>query len=252
MTTDVVSYMLLAVVGTRLLVDRALRPWALVSRRGLLLAILAVCAVPLASPGNLGLLAAVILGLVIVDFLVLAVSRESELGKAWAAAVTVAIVALAFTTAPLSDGFNAVTVRIAGQVAAVNALAALGSGRLLREAGLFTAGMLLSSFELHHPIVWAIARLNVAPTAGDTAEPPAAPAEIDRGQIIGYLERPIVFILIATGNYVSLGLLFAAKTLTRFRKLNSRGFAEYYLIGTLLSFGSTALLAILLSFLAGT
>jgi len=249
MPTDVVSYMLLAVVGTRLLVDRALKPWALVSRRALLLAILAVCAIPVAATGNLGLLAAAMLGLVFVDFLILAVSRESELGQAWAAAVSVAIVAAAFTTAPLSGGFNEVTMRITGQIFANNALAALARGRVLRQASLLTAGMLLSGFELHHPIVWAITRLGIAPRAAPRAATRATPAEPDRGQIIGYLERPIVFILIVTGNYLSLGLVFAAKTLTRFRKLNSRGFAEYYLIGTLLSFGTTALLAILFSFL---
>ena len=125
-----------------------------------------------------------------------------------------------------------------------NALAALLRGKVLRESSLFIAGMLLSSFELHHLIVWAIARLDIAP--------PSTPAEADRGRIIGYLERPIVFILIITGSYLSLGLVFAAKTLTRFGKLNNRAFAEYYLIGTLLSFGTTALLAILFSFLTGS
>jgi hypothetical protein len=120
-----------------------------------------------------------------------------------------------------------------------NAIGALVKGRRLQESSLIIAGMLLASFELHHPIVWAITRLDIAP--------PSTAAEIVRGRIIGYLERPIVFILIITGNFVSLGLVFAAKTLTRFGKLNNRAFAEYYLIGTLLSFGTTALLAILFS-----
>jgi hypothetical protein len=243
MPTDVVSYMLLAVIGVRLLVDRGLRHWTIALRRILLLVIVSACCIPIVTSENLVVLALVIPALLLVDFLILLFSHESELGRTWSTAATVAFVMIAFTSAPLSAGFNAETLRVADAAFAGNALAALVKGQTLRGSSLVIAGMLLSSFELHYPILWTIKHLDIAP--------PATPAEIARGRTIGYLERPIVFLLIITGNVVSLGLVFAAKTLTRFAKLNNRAFAEYYLIGTLLSFATTAGVALLFSLLKG-
>ena len=49
------------------------------------------------------------------------------------------------------------------------------------------------------------------------------------------LERLIVCVLVLTGQAAAIGLVVAAKTLARFRQLDDRRFAEYYLIGTLAS-----------------
>lgn len=63
------------------------------------------------------------------------------------------------------------------------------------------------------------------------AEP--GPARV--GATIGVLERLIVCVLVLTGQAAAIGLVVAAKTLARFRQLDDRRFAEYYLIGTLAS-----------------
>jgi len=55
------------------------------------------------------------------------------------------------------------------------------------------------------------------------------------GATIGVLERLIVCALVLTGQIVAIGLVIAAKTLARFRQLDDRRFAEYYLVGTLAS-----------------
>jgi Protein of unknown function (DUF3307) len=55
------------------------------------------------------------------------------------------------------------------------------------------------------------------------------------GATIGVLERLIVCVLVLTGQVAAVGLVIAAKTLARFRQLDDRRFAEYYLIGTLAS-----------------
>ncbi len=52
---------------------------------------------------------------------------------------------------------------------------------------------------------------------------------------IGYLERALVFLLAFNGHPEALGWIFAAKSIARFRELESRRFTEYYLIGTLAS-----------------
>ena len=62
-----------------------------------------------------------------------------------------------------------------------------------------------------------------------------SPAELARGRIIGVLERAIALTLVLLGQYGALGLVVAAKALARFRGLEERDFAEYFLIGTLAS-----------------
>jgi hypothetical protein len=59
--------------------------------------------------------------------------------------------------------------------------------------------------------------------------------ELARGRLIGILERALVLTLILLGQFGALGLVVAAKALARFRGLDDRDFAEYFLIGTLAS-----------------
>jgi hypothetical protein len=69
------------------------------------------------------------------------------------------------------------------------------------------------------------------PTATDGSEP-----TVDRiGETIGVLERLLVVIFVLGGAGVAVGLVIAAKTIARFRQLDDRRFAEYYLLGTLAS-----------------
>ncbi len=60
-------------------------------------------------------------------------------------------------------------------------------------------------------------------------------AERGRGRLIGVLERALALTLVLLGQYGALGLVVAAKALARFRGLEERDFAEYFLIGTLAS-----------------
>ena len=60
-------------------------------------------------------------------------------------------------------------------------------------------------------------------------------AEQGRGRIIGVLERALALTLILWGQFAALGLVLAAKALARFKGLEERDFAEYFLIGTLAS-----------------
>lgn len=55
------------------------------------------------------------------------------------------------------------------------------------------------------------------------------------GKYIGILERIIIFCFLIYGQLPAIGFVIAAKSLTRFKQLEKKEFAEYYLIGTLLS-----------------
>lgn len=59
--------------------------------------------------------------------------------------------------------------------------------------------------------------------------------EYNRGRVIGFLERVMIFFFVLNGHYSAMGFILAAKGITRFKKLEERTFAEYFLIGTLLS-----------------
>ncbi len=74
---------------------------------------------------------------------------------------------------------------------------------------------------------------------GPDDEAPDDAGEEDRfggtGRAIGILERLIVLTLVLVDAWGALGLILAAKSIARFKKLEERHFSEYYLIGTLAS-----------------
>jgi hypothetical protein len=55
------------------------------------------------------------------------------------------------------------------------------------------------------------------------------------GEAIGVIERLLIVGLVLAGAVESIALVVAAKTLARFKQLDDREFAEYYLLGTLAS-----------------
>jgi uncharacterized protein DUF3307 len=69
--------------------------------------------------------------------------------------------------------------------------------------------------------------------AAPRSEAHASPARI--GATIGVLERLLIVAFVLTGSTAAIGFVVAAKTLARFRQLDDRDFAEYYLLGTLAS-----------------
>ncbi|MBA6412313.1 hypothetical protein H2508_04235 [Parahaliea sp. F7430] len=60
--------------------------------------------------------------------------------------------------------------------------------------------------------------------------------EFNAGRVIGILERWLMFAVLASGNgWGALGFIIAAKGLVRLKKFADNDFAEYMLVGTLLS-----------------
>ena len=69
--------------------------------------------------------------------------------------------------------------------------------------------------------------------SGDAVRPDTFPGA---GAVIGSLERVLCAIFIGLGQYASIGLIYTAKSIARFKKIEENPkFAEYYLIGTLYS-----------------
>ncbi|MEW6448127.1 MAG: DUF3307 domain-containing protein [Bacillota bacterium] len=55
------------------------------------------------------------------------------------------------------------------------------------------------------------------------------------GKCIGILERAIILLMVMRGEMAAVGFVLAAKSIARFKQLDDRAFAEYYLVGTLIS-----------------
>jgi hypothetical protein len=70
--------------------------------------------------------------------------------------------------------------------------------------------------------------------------------EYNRGRIIGLLERLILFILVMQNQFTALGFVVTAKTIARFKNLDDREFAEYFIVGTLLSVVSAGGIALVI------
>jgi len=61
-------------------------------------------------------------------------------------------------------------------------------------------------------------------------------SENSTGKYIGILERLLIYILVLTDSLQGVAFLLTAKSITRYKRISEeQGFAEYYLIGTLLS-----------------
>ncbi|NLC26475.1 MAG: hypothetical protein GX777_07650 [Fastidiosipila sp.] len=67
------------------------------------------------------------------------------------------------------------------------------------------------------------------------------------GSLIGILERLIILIMLSQNQYAAIGFVLTAKSIARYSKLaENKIFAEYYLLGTLLSITAVILTYLLI------
>ncbi len=62
-----------------------------------------------------------------------------------------------------------------------------------------------------------------------------SPSQFQVGKYIGVLERGLLLTFVLIDALSAVGFVIAAKSLARYKELDNRGFAEYYLVGTLAS-----------------
>ncbi|MBN1498582.1 MAG: hypothetical protein JW982_00370 [Spirochaetes bacterium] len=101
-------------------------------------------------------------------------------------------------------------------------------------------GFLFSINEINNLIRLVLKTLNVEPVKKKNLskgkfEIVLNKVEFNRGKIIGILERVLIYFFVITGYFASIGFIIAAKAFARFKELDDQDFAEYVLIGTLLS-----------------
>lgn len=108
--------------------------------------------------------------------------------------------------------------------------------RLTNPAGLkMLLGLLLAANEANLLVRWWLSRLQIRPGTMSLVSTGIDAGEFNRGRVIGLLERALIYSFVLSGQFGAIGFTLAAKGFTRFKELENRGFAEYVLIGTLLS-----------------
>lgn len=87
---------------------------------------------------------------------------------------------------------------------------------------------------IHKPVNILIANVLSGYKPSDKQDPEGADRKA--GRMIGTLERIIMVIFISIGQYSAVGLVLTAKSIARYDRISKdQVFAEYYLLGTLLS-----------------
>ncbi|SCG86381.1 putative protein [Methanobacterium congolense] len=71
------------------------------------------------------------------------------------------------------------------------------------------------------------------------------------GALIGMLERILIFSLVLVDQYAAISIVFAAKSIARFKELDNRSIAEYYLLGTFLSLTTAVIIGIIFRIIFG-
>ena len=201
---------------------------------------------PLITANNWLILIPAVIVVAAINMIIIVVKGNTFGARTSLFVINFIVCAMVYANDAWFDGFNAMTENFVRGAVAVNVLARSISPASFSNALVTMAGLILVSIELNNPIALILKRLQVMPkpaetvTAGSRGEP-------GRGRVIGYLERSLVFLLVITGNLGAIGLVLAAKAFARFRQLDDRDFAEYVLIGTLLSIGTTVLVGIMMT-----
>jgi len=66
-------------------------------------------------------------------------------------------------------------------------------------------------------------------------KPPQEDTNENLGALIGTLERILTIIFVGVGSYTAVGFVVAMKSIARYKLLEKKEFAEYFLAGTMVS-----------------
>lgn len=133
-----------------------------------------------------------------------------------------------FTPSGISTNFNAIFYFLEKKLVITKNLKNINYNSI----GIVFLGLLYLINEANLPIRTILRGLKVIPKdeQSNTDE-----GELKAGRLIGMLERIIVYIFVIGGQYAALGLILAAKAYARSKRMDDQDFAEYVLIGTLIS-----------------
>ncbi len=151
--------------------------------------------------------------------------------------VTILLLSVFFSPR-IALAFNPTPLGVLGSLGQYTTLASPFTATNWARVGTIVMGFLLVLNEANLVLRSQLRRLNMAPRGKDnnrTGEKGLTQEEYNTGRIIGMLERTIIYIAVLNNEVAAIGLVLAAKAFTRYKEFEDRDFAEYVLIGTLLS-----------------
>ena len=104
------------------------------------------------------------------------------------------------------------------------------------SAMLVLFGLLVAMSEMNLAVRAVFDYLNLKPRVEADADEVDVVA-YDRGRVIGFLERALIYAFVLGGHYEAVGFFLVAKAVANFRHIEDRPSLEYVLIGTLMSTG---------------
>lgn len=107
-------------------------------------------------------------------------------------------------------------------------------------------GGLMVINEMNIVLRYSIILLQLDPIS--RANEPVSNQQYNTGRMIGMLERIFIYVFAIAGQFAAIGFILTAKDVVRYKEFSDRTFADYVLIGTLLS----ALLALLIVLLVNS
>jgi hypothetical protein len=136
--------------------------------------------------------------------------------------------------------FNDFAINVIKIIFENNALLSIYNIKDVKMALLFLFAIIVLVNEANHLIRYILGLISTEPKykiqdAASNADRKEIEQELYRGKIIGVIERILFFFFVITGNYASIAFILAAKGFTRYKEMDDKNFAEYVLIGTLLS-----------------
>jgi hypothetical protein len=105
-------------------------------------------------------------------------------------------------------------------------------GRVLYIGAIYFSAVVLTTRGGTFIVRTLLEQLGKVPKGDETGD---GASEYNIGRMIGNLERLLLLAFVVLGSYGAIGFVLAAKSIARFRELDDREFAEYYLVGTLAS-----------------
>lgn len=150
------------------------------------------------------------------------------------------VVVLAVLCSPLGGlRANSLPVELAGILERVLIPGWSMHGADLLRVELYVFGIVAVLNEMNILLRYLLQILQLEPKEEGSGAPPGKgdvdEQEYNTGRVIGMLERIFVYVFVLAGQYAAIGFILAAKGVARFRQFENRTFAEYVLIGTLLS-----------------
>lgn len=116
----------------------------------------------------------------------------------------------------------------------------------VEPAVLATTALLAAAYAFAWNGGGAIVRELLLGRGGDQVETPNG-----MGKLIGCLERWLVITLVLLSQWAAIAFVFTAKSIARFKQMEDRPFAEYYLVGTLASLATAAAIGLAAGWMLG-